>query len=71
MSYFCELESLLFEAFEDKDDDMLSYHYKLRNTTAFETTSSLLPTSEYGFYKKNNQNLYEVKKGPRCRSVDR
>lgn len=41
MSYFCELENWLFEAFEDKDDDMLTYIYKLRNTDAFETTSSL------------------------------
>lgn len=70
MSYFCELENWLFEAFEDKDDDMLTYIYKLRNTDTFETTSSLLPVSEYEFYKKN-QNLYEVKKDPRCRSADR
>lgn len=64
----------MFEAFEDKDDDMLTYIYKLRNTDAFETTSSLLPLSEYGFYKKKkkkNQNLYEVKKGLRCRPVGR
>lgn len=52
MSYFCELENWLFEAFEDKDDDMLTYIYKLRNTDTFETTSSLLSVSEYGFYKK-------------------
>lgn len=54
MSYFCEPENLLPEAFEDKNYyDLLSHHYKLWNTIAFGTTASLLPTSEYGsLYKR-------------------
>lgn len=49
----CELEYLLLEAFKEKDNyDLFSHHYKLWNTTAFGITASLLPTSEYGFFLK-------------------
>lgn len=56
LSYFCELENMLLEAFKGKDYYYLfSHHYKLRNPTAFGTTTSLLPMSQYGFFLKTKK----------------
>lgn len=57
----CELEYLLFEAFKEKDNyDLFSHHCKLWNAIAFGTTAFLLPTSEYGFKKKQTTNFIRI-----------